>query len=877
PSDEELLLLLKGNADPQLAPIVAKLFANPKQAPDLMRAALRLGDRIDAKQLSSLLTPALKKLATAGGSESLVVEITSAFRLTDLRSELVKITDSKIPTTTRSAALTALGRIGAGADPAVLKLATSDSAPQALRLAALATAGASGDQSAGASVLAAAANLPESTRNQLVEQLAGSANGTDLILAGVESKKLSNDGLTPLILERMRTLRPQDPRMTKLWSAMAEKFPRVLKLTGKADEFAQSNITLDGAFTVETWLRLAPGVDNADGILGRPGGADFNFYDSTFRVYGGAKTGDLAVSTRKSTPGAWTHLAVTRNKQGDLKIFVNGELDATGTKRHPAALTGLNIGQTTPLDAGCAAEFMEFRVWISERSAEEIRGNFDRRFAGGKKLPENLAHYFPFGADPTKLNGQAKITAVAEAPDLLDEAEAAKQATKLEKFRTIAKQPGDPKRGKLLFDAVCLSCHTVGGKGAGAGPPLDGSAHRDLDSLLRAILTPNAAVEPGYRTYRIETHDGRLAEGFMVKHDQNGAIIRVMGGADLQFPQAEIRRARYLNRSFMIEGLFDALEEQQVSDIITYISTLKEDKGAAAAPAKLQTYGKQVSASGIKHSMLITGPKTVLVGENGEILWQTAENSRDGSVLPNGNLLITHATHAREYTRDGKIIWEYKLSKQNGELERATRLENGVTMVVELGKKPQILEVDQDGKVLVQVPLQPETDKQHMQTRMVRKLPNGNYLAPHLLAFAVKEYDPTGKVVRTIHTDLEELGGKAKENWPFTAIPLENGNILVNLTHGNKTVEFDKDGKVAWRADNTTNPGLFADPCGGQRLPNGNTIICSYGQGDPKKARIFELTPDKKVVWEFYHPNAGAHEVHVLTTNGKPITGDPHR
>jgi hypothetical protein len=296
---------------------------------------------------------------------------------------------------------------------------------------------------------------------------------------------------------------------------------------------------------------------------------------------------------------------------------------------------------------------------------------------------------------------------------------------------------------------------------------------------------------------------------------------------------------------------------------------------AAAEPGN---YGNQVSADGIKHSFLITGGNTILVGEEGEVLWQTKENSRDGSVLPNGNILIAHMQYAREYTREGKVVWEQTLSTpENGELERATRFVDGSTMIVELGKKPQILEYDSAGKVITQVPLQPETDNQHMQTRMPSKLANGNYLVPHLLAFAVKEYDPTGKIARTIRTDLEELGGKAKENWPFTAIPLENGNVLVNLTHGNKTVEFDKDGKVVWQANNETNPGLFADPCGGQRLPNGNTIICSYGQKDGKKPRIFEITPDKKVVWEFFHPEQGAHEVHVITTNGKAIDGKPLR
>ena len=281
-------------------------------------------------------------------------------------------------------------------------------------------------------------------------------------------------------------------------------------------------------------------------------------------------------------------------------------------------------------------------------------------------------------------------------------------------------------------------------------------------------------------------------------------------------------------------------------------------------------FGKQVSASGIRHSFLIAGTPTVLVGEDGEVKWQTKGKARDAFVLENGNILASISNKAQEITMDGKVVWSYALAAENKELGTAVRLENGNTLVVERGVKPRLLEVTPGGKIAVEVPLQPETDNAHMQTRMARKLPNGNYLVPHLLAFAVKEYQPDGKVVNTIRTDLEELGGREQRNWPFTAIRLENGNTLVNLTNGNKTVEFDAEGKVAWKVTNEDVEGRFADPCGGQRLANGNTIICSYGQKNPKKPKLFEVTPDKEVVWEFFHPKARAHEVHVLTTNGKP-------
>ena len=288
-----------------------------------------------------------------------------------------------------------------------------------------------------------------------------------------------------------------------------------------------------------------------------------------------------------------------------------------------------------------------------------------------------------------------------------------------------------------------------------------------------------------------------------------------------------------------------------------------------SAQKKAVPFGKQKSESGITHSFLICGNKTVLLNEKSEILWQTKGYGRDGFVLENGNILVSVANVAKEISRNGKLVWSYQLSKGNKELGTCVRLENGNTLVVERGVKPQLLEVGIDGKIEVRVPLQPETANAHMQTRMARKMPNGNYLVPHLLAFAVKEYKPDGTVVRTIKTDLAELGGRKERNWPFTAIRVGDGKVLSNLTNGNKCVEFDSKGRVAWRLDNSHVDGRLADPCGGQRLTNGNTVICSYGQKKGDMPKIFEVTKDKKVVWEYFNPEVRAHEVHVISTNGK--------
>ena len=288
----------------------------------------------------------------------------------------------------------------------------------------------------------------------------------------------------------------------------------------------------------------------------------------------------------------------------------------------------------------------------------------------------------------------------------------------------------------------------------------------------------------------------------------------------------------------------------------------------------LRPQNQSTNKNEIKHSFFIAGPNfTGIIGENGEELWDSGKNgARDGYVLKNGNILICWGDEVREYNKKKEVIFTYSKTEKSMELGTVVRLPNGNTMITESGSEPRIVEVNKKGTVVSSVPLKPDTDNIHMQTRMARKLSNGNYLVPHLLAFAVKEYQPDGRVVNIFNTDLEDLGGREAENWPFTAIRLNNGNTVVTLTHGNKVVEFDSKGKVVWKVSNSDiQEAPFVDPCGAQRLSNGNTVIASYGA--QKGIKLFELAPDKSMVW-----NYEGHRVHhfqILTTNGKPIKGTP--
>ncbi|MGB0587492.1 MAG: PQQ-binding-like beta-propeller repeat protein [Limisphaerales bacterium] len=283
------------------------------------------------------------------------------------------------------------------------------------------------------------------------------------------------------------------------------------------------------------------------------------------------------------------------------------------------------------------------------------------------------------------------------------------------------------------------------------------------------------------------------------------------------------------------------------------------------------------AAPAVTHSFLGVGKanRVVIVGEDGKVQWRFDLPASDGWVLPNGNVLLAiYPTSgfpkggvAEVDRKTRKIVWSYQ--GQQKEISTVQPLADDRYLVAELGPQPRAIVINRAGKILKSTPLACQKKNAHMQTRMLRVLPNGNYIAPHLLDFAVKEYDPdSGKVLRSFPTDDR---GRAKRDWPFTAIRLANGNTLIGCTNGNRVIEVDAKGAIVWSVDNEDlGEKLLDDACGVQRLPNGNTVITSY-HAKGQAVKLVEVTRAKEVVWHYQGQPAGFHHFQILTTNGKPV------
>jgi putative heme-binding domain-containing protein len=170
------------------------------------------------------------------------------------------------------------------------------------------------------------------------------------------------------------------------------------------------------------------------------------------------------------------------------------------------------------------------------------------------------------------------------------------------KWKALTRE-GDVARGKALFNdeqkVGCTKCHTIDGSAGKAGPDLvalgDKFGRRDI---VQAILQPSATIAPGYTTLIVETKAGAEIQGILKQSNAEG--IQVMGGDGklVAIAKDDIKEQRASATSLMPEGLQAALSLDEFSDLVEYLTTLKQPEstlaGVRGMPSDLPMLAKPV-------------------------------------------------------------------------------------------------------------------------------------------------------------------------------------------------------------------------------------------------------------------------------------------
>jgi hypothetical protein len=129
------------------------------------------------------------------------------------------------------------------------------------------------------------------------------------------------------------------------------------------------------------------------------------------------------------------------------------------------------------------------------------------------------------------------------------------------------------------------------------------------------------------------------------------------------------------------------------------------------------------------------------------------------------------------------------------------------------------------------------------------------------LLFSLRHMD----VIGIVDPDLDELVwcyGPGLLDGQHQPTMLDDGHILVfdNGTYRGHSIVREiapVSGEIVWQYEDSTR---FFSPfrSGNQRLPNGNTLICECDAG-----HLFEVTPEKELVWDFWSPFVGQGPQHL--------------
>ncbi|MGE3246065.1 MAG: aryl-sulfate sulfotransferase [Beijerinckiaceae bacterium] len=314
----------------------------------------------------------------------------------------------------------------------------------------------------------------------------------------------------------------------------------------------------------------------------------------------------------------------------------------------------------------------------------------------------------------------------------------------------------------------------------------------------------------------------------------------------------------------------------------------------------LQVYDRDKATPGFTLYSPLWRPNAYLLDMEGRVVheWKLAGNPGGyARLLPNGNLIAATTTEGgppfkggakggliQEMDWDGNIVWQYRDDWQHHDFRK---LDNGNLLYAAWEPMPEgtaarvkggipgsegpdgmfgdlLREVTPDGETVWEWHIHSDME--------IEKYPNNPLCTRRVFAWmnTCSEISNGDILISLRQINLvAAIDRKTKKfNWEMRnddwglqhdIRELPNGNMMLFANgmhapamHAHSFVsEFKRDGEIVWEyRDNPPNFFYSHHISGAERLASGNTLICEGSFG-----RIFEVTPDKEIVWEFVNPH----------------------
>ena len=129
--------------------------------------------------------------------------------------------------------------------------------------------------------------------------------------------------------------------------------------------------------------------------------------------------------------------------------------------------------------------------------------------------------------------------------------------------------------GRLLYNRTCAACHKLYGEGGQIGPDITGSDRATLDYVLENVLDPNAAIAKDYLLNVVTTKDGRTVNGIVAVENNDSLTVQSLTER-IVLSKEDLATRQTLPVSMMPEGIFQALKDEEVRDLVGYLSSKRQ-------------------------------------------------------------------------------------------------------------------------------------------------------------------------------------------------------------------------------------------------------------------------------------------------------------
>ena len=263
--------------------------------------------------------------------------------------------------------------------------------------------------------------------------------------------------------------------------------------------------------------------------------------------------------------------------------------------------------------------------------------NWLKSAVSGTKLPADLAAAAVrvIGSSGRRMDSLVNVFIKAGGlqplPAKLSDEQVARLAEEVEKS-------GDAARGERVYrmnQIACMTCHAIGGAGGVVGPDLVSiGASAPVDYLIESLFEPNKKIKEGYHLTTVQTKDGKVYTGMVVRKTSKETVLRDATGKETVIDAANIQKQTITPTSLMPPGLTASLRRDQVVDLLRFLSELGKEGPFKVGPERqVRRFRVNANSHEPNHARNRRG-NAVFAQDPDRIGWAPAYARVDGRLYP---------------------------------------------------------------------------------------------------------------------------------------------------------------------------------------------------------------------------------------------------